>query len=58
MTIFALLSKVSVLDLAPDLAVSALDSLKEKKINQFVVVDDQDKVVGVISMHDLISAGV
>ena len=39
-------------------AVSALDSLKEKKINQFVVVDDQDKVVGVISMHDLISAGV
>lgn len=39
-------------------AVVALDSLKEKKINQFVVVDDQDKVVGVISMHDLISAGV
>lgn len=39
-------------------AVHALERLKEKKINQFVVVDDQDKVIGVISMHDLISAGV
>ncbi|KAA8734686.1 KpsF/GutQ family sugar-phosphate isomerase [Acinetobacter qingfengensis] len=39
-------------------AVEALELLREKKINQFVVVDQENKVVGVISMHDLISAGV
>ncbi|MCH4247353.1 KpsF/GutQ family sugar-phosphate isomerase [Acinetobacter populi] len=39
-------------------AVEALQSLRDKKINQFVVVDDENKVIGVISMHDLISAGV
>lgn len=39
-------------------AVEALQKLNEKKINQFVVVDDQNKVIGVISMHDLIQAGV
>ena len=39
-------------------AVEALDQLRDKKINQFVVVDDQHKLVGVIGMHDLIAAGV
>jgi arabinose-5-phosphate isomerase len=39
-------------------AVEALQQLREKKINQFVVVDDANKVIGVISMHDLIHAGV
>ncbi|ALH96329.1 KpsF/GutQ family sugar-phosphate isomerase [Acinetobacter equi] len=39
-------------------AVVALEALHEKKINQFVVVDDAKKVIGVISMHDLINAGV
>ncbi|MFC4952872.1 KpsF/GutQ family sugar-phosphate isomerase [Acinetobacter puyangensis] len=39
-------------------AVEALQSLRDKKINQFVVVNDENKVIGVISMHDLISAGV
>lgn len=39
-------------------AVEALEQLKNKKINQFIVVDDQHKVIGVISMHDLIQAGV
>ena len=39
-------------------AVEALEQLRHKKINQFVVVDEQKKVVGVIGMHDLISAGV
>lgn len=39
-------------------AVDALSQLREKKINQFVVVDENNTVVGVISMHDLISAGV
>jgi arabinose-5-phosphate isomerase len=39
-------------------AVEALEKMHEKKINQFVVVDDTNKVIGVISMHDLIQAGV
>lgn len=39
-------------------AVEALEKMNEKKINQFVVVDDANKVIGVISMHDLIQAGV
>ncbi|WP_343569283.1 KpsF/GutQ family sugar-phosphate isomerase [Acinetobacter sp.] len=39
-------------------AVEALQQLNHKKISQFVVVDDQNKVIGVISMHDLIQAGV
>ncbi|MGK9156029.1 KpsF/GutQ family sugar-phosphate isomerase [Acinetobacter radioresistens] len=39
-------------------AVEALELLRDKKINQFVVVDQSNKVIGVISMHDLIQAGV
>ncbi|MDV7420255.1 KpsF/GutQ family sugar-phosphate isomerase [Acinetobacter baumannii] len=39
-------------------AIEALQQLNQKKISQFVVVDDQNKVIGVISMHDLIQAGV
>ena len=39
-------------------AVVALEKMNERKINQFVVVDDANKVIGVISMHDLIQAGV
>jgi len=39
-------------------AVKALEKMHEKKVNQFVVVDDTNKVIGVISMHDLIQAGV
>ncbi len=39
-------------------AIEALELLRDKKINQFVVVDEANKVIGVISMHDLIQAGV
>lgn len=39
-------------------AVLALERMNEKKITQFVVVDDANKVIGIISMHDLIQAGV
>ena len=39
-------------------AVEALEKMNEKKINQFVVVNDDKQVIGVISMHDLIQAGV
>ena len=39
-------------------AVKVLEKMNEKKINQFVVVDDANKVIGVITMHDLIEAGV
>lgn len=44
--------------LASARAVEALEQLRKKKINQFIVVDAQQKVIGVISMHDLINAGV
>lgn len=39
-------------------AVEALEQMHEKKINQFVVIDEDNKVIGVIAMHDLIEAGV
>ena len=39
-------------------AVEALEKMHDRKINQFVVVDHTNKVIGVISMHDLIQAGV
>ncbi|MFC6053049.1 D-arabinose 5-phosphate isomerase [Acinetobacter sp. Ac_877] len=39
-------------------AVIALEKMNEKKVNQFVVVDTENKVIGVIGMHDLIQAGV
>lgn len=39
-------------------AVEALEKMNEKKIMQFIVVDDENKVIGIISMHDLIQAGV
>ncbi|ERS04198.1 hypothetical protein Q674_00585 [Acinetobacter sp. COS3] len=39
-------------------AVEALEKMHERKINQFVVVDETNRVIGVISMHDLIQAGV
>ena len=39
-------------------AVEALEKMNEKKINQFVVVNEEHQVIGVISMHDLIQAGV
>lgn len=45
--------------IAPEVrAVEALQRLRENKINQFVVVDEAHKVVGVIGMSDLIQAGV
>lgn len=39
-------------------AVVALEHMNEKKINQFVVVNEINQVIGVIGMHDLIQAGV
>lgn len=39
-------------------AVDALEQLKEKKINQFVVINTHHQVIGILSMHDLIQAGV
>lgn len=39
-------------------AVEALERMNARKISQFVVVDDANKVIGVISMHDLIQAGI
>lgn len=39
-------------------AVVALERMNERKITQFVVVDETNTLIGVISMHDLIQAGV
>ncbi|TCM60901.1 arabinose-5-phosphate isomerase [Acinetobacter calcoaceticus] len=39
-------------------AVEALEKMNDRKISQFVVVDEEKRVIGVISMHDLIQAGV
>lgn len=39
-------------------AVEALERMNARKITQFVVVDDANKVIGIIGMHDLIQAGV
>jgi arabinose-5-phosphate isomerase len=39
-------------------AVQALELLQQKKISQFVVVNPQHQVTGVISLHDILSAGV
>ena len=39
-------------------AVKPLEKMHDKKVNQFVVVDNANKVIGVITMHDLIEAGV
>lgn len=39
-------------------AVEALEKMNERKITQFVVVNNDNVVIGIISMHDLIHAGV
>ncbi|AOA57904.1 KpsF/GutQ family sugar-phosphate isomerase [Acinetobacter larvae] len=39
-------------------AVEALEKMNERKITQFIVVDADNTTIGVISMHDLIQAGV
>lgn len=45
--------------ITPDtLATAALQMMETFKITALVVVDDQDKLCGIVHMHDLISAGV
>ncbi|HPN41475.1 MAG TPA: KpsF/GutQ family sugar-phosphate isomerase [Candidatus Cloacimonadota bacterium] len=41
-----------------DLAVSALRLMEDHSITMLPVVDDQDKVLGMLHMHDLVRAGV
>ena len=40
------------------LAAEALKIMEDHKISALVVVDDQDKPVGALNMHDLLRAGV
>jgi len=40
------------------LAAEAMQIMEEKKINALVVVDDDNKPVGALNMHDLIRAGI
>ena len=47
------------LTITPDVrVVEALELMNHKKISQFLVVDDNEELIGVITMHDIISAGV
>lgn len=39
-------------------ATEAMALMKAKKINQLLIVDEQRKVIGVVSMHDFLLAGV
>ncbi len=44
---------------APDfLAAEALKIMDDKQINALLIVDEQDRLVGAINMHDLLRAGV
>jgi len=43
---------------AQELAASALAILNEKKINVLVVVDDENRPLGILHIHDLLRAGV
>lgn len=40
------------------LAAEALQTMEEHKINAVIVLDDSDRVVGALNMHDLLRAGV
>ena len=40
------------------LAAEALQLMQEKKINALLVVDENDKLVGALNMHDMLRAGV
>lgn len=40
------------------LAAQALKIMEDNKINALVVVDDNDRPVGALNMHDLLRAGV
>lgn len=39
-------------------AIEALDIMNQKKISQFLVTNDEHELVGALTMHDIISAGV
>ncbi|MCS3904203.1 arabinose-5-phosphate isomerase [Methylohalomonas lacus] len=43
---------------AEALAVEALSLMEDHKINALLVVDDQQKLIGVLNMHDLLRSGV
>ena len=43
---------------ADELAVAAVEKMETLKINGLLVVDDADRLVGALNMHDLLKAGV
>ena len=43
---------------ADALAASALALMESHRINALVVIDDQDKLIGILNMHDLLRARV
>ena len=40
------------------LAVEALQIMQENKINALLVVDEENRLIGALNMHDLLRAGV
>lgn len=42
---------------ADNMAISALEFMKEKSINQLLVTNDTNELVGIVTLHDLIQSG-
>jgi len=40
------------------LAAEAMQIMEHKKINALIVVDDQQRAIGALNMHDLVRAGI
>ncbi|MGZ4980363.1 MAG: CBS domain-containing protein [Methylobacter sp.] len=40
------------------LAAEAMQIMERKKINALIVVDDQQRAIGALNMHDLVRAGI
>ena len=40
------------------LAAEAMRIMEQKKINALIVVDEQQRAIGALNMHDLIQAGI
>ena len=58
MSIEQIMTKTPLTITADVRAVEALELMNHKKINQFLVVNDAEELIGIITMHDIISAGV
>lgn len=58
MSIEQIMTKTPLTITADVRAVEALELMNHRKISQFLVVNDAEELIGIITMHDIISAGV